>query len=187
LILGEGLQFNSSKFMRGDSVIPPGVNAKAPNGHERGILDLSILRNRHYQITARIKNFGLTGDQDMDVYLNVVKWNPIVSDPGDVGDYTLNVSQSQFTIPKNHTAAVTVETDHPEGWNAYVATTSSDSILLYDRYNSSKPWTDSLTRQEPGPSNPLKFKLGSSAVSGTAYYIDVNVDKIIKRIKVTAQ
>ncbi|MDR2041981.1 MAG: hypothetical protein LBP98_06635 [Tannerella sp.] len=161
LILGEGL-VHGSKFMRGDSILP--------NGHQRDILDLSIQRNTHYDIQAKIKNFGLTGNEDMDVYLKVENWVEANLDSLDVVDYTLNISQSQFTIPLNHEAVVYIETNHPEGWSANVDPSSNFSL------NGSSGVT-SLSRQDSGP---LKFK---ATATGT-YHINVIVGKVTKQIKV---
>jgi hypothetical protein len=165
LILGEGLIYGS-KFMKGDSVV---------NGHQRDVLDLSIQRNTHYEIKANIRNFGLTGNEDMDVYLKVEQWKDTPIDSIDVIDYTLNVSQSDFNIPVGHTAVVRIETNHPYGWSATI-TDINGTIITGLVLNGSLA---NLSGQESGP---LNFK---ATVAGT-YYINVTVGKITKRIKVVA-
>jgi hypothetical protein len=163
LILGEGLK-HGSKFMRGDSTLS--------GGHQRDVLDLSIQRNTHYDITANIRNFGLTGNEDMDVYLKVEQWTPVPMDTTLIIDYWLNISQSDFEITVGQTAVVMIETDHWDGWSA---TVDGDLVL-----NGSDT---SLSRQDNGP---LRFKANSQTAPNQYYYINVKVGKITKRIRITA-
>ncbi|MDR2775809.1 MAG: hypothetical protein LBC19_13940 [Tannerella sp.] len=164
LILGEGLK-HGSKFMSGDSILP--------NGHRRDIYDLSIQRNTHYIITAMIKNFGLTGKEDLDVYLKVANWEEVGLGPEDIDNYTLNISQGEFHVTKGETAVVRIETNHREGWRATV----SGDLELRDGTG----YASSLQRQDSGP---LEFRVKTTATSGS-HYIDIIVGKITKRIKVT--
>jgi hypothetical protein len=170
LVLGEGMNYKDGlgnslpelyKFMKGDTCLS--------NGHQRDILDLSIKRNTHYIINASIKNFGLTGDEDMDLYLEVKDWWDGDVEPKDIGDYTFNISQSEFTIPRGHTGVVRIETDHQDGWSAIAS--DPGLVLTVDGV------TPPLVNQGSGP---LKFE----SATARSYYIDVTVGSITKRITV---
>jgi hypothetical protein len=164
LILGEGLIYNSTKFMRGDSIIT------FDNGstHERDVLDLSIRRNTHYKITATIKNFSLTGNEDLAIYMKVEDWRGFEQNDEPV-DYTFNVSQSDFSIPVGHTGLVYIETNYREGWSASV----EGSLVLNGGV--SLP----ITGQDSGP---LQFR----ATAAGTHYINIQVGKVTKRIRVIA-
>jgi hypothetical protein len=166
LILGEGLQYNSSKFMKGEE------SYTFPNGstHERDALDLSIRRNTHYVISASIQNFGLSGDQELTIRMKVEDWVFNEMEPPDIWDFTFNISQSYFKIPANHTGVVRIETDHQKGWEANV---------VGDLYLNDSPTIKHLERQGSGP---LKF----TATNSGTHYIDVTVGSVTKRIKVEA-
>jgi hypothetical protein len=155
--------------MRGDSVLP--------NGHQRDILDLSIQRNTHYILTATIKNFGLTGREDLDVYMKVENWNEIVTDPQDIRDYTLKISQSHFYHErlKEETSVVMIETDHPDGWSAY--SYAGEQFLNYIYLN------DGLWEVKGQDSGPLKITTTDKA-SSARFIIDVIVGSITKPIVV---
>jgi hypothetical protein len=167
LILGEGLKYGL-RFMRGDSILPADPPHR-PDPHQRDIMDLSIQRNTHYTITAKVKNFGLTGKEDLDVYLQVEDWMETEVDTTDIGNYMLNISQGEFEIPVGHMSVVNIETDHPKGWSATV----TGSLVLTDS------GVSSLAGQDSGP---LTFK----ATSAGTYYIHVTIGKITRHIKVEA-
>ncbi|MDR1745956.1 MAG: hypothetical protein LBR49_01615 [Tannerella sp.] len=150
------------KFMRGDTV--------DRYGNERTVLDLDIRRNTHYIFYATLKNFDLTGDEDVEIYLKVADWTEKPLSPWDVGEKSLTLSRSVFSgVGAGFEGVVYVDTDSPDGWTATVA---SGSIVLIDNAGATTTYTNE-------PSGQLRFRANGNGE------INVVVGTVTKKIKIT--
>jgi hypothetical protein len=156
IILGEGQKTHGNAFMnRSDTT--------------RNVTDLSIFRNTHFRIAAKIKSFDITGEEDIDVKLKVIDWGDGDADDWEDGEYYFTVSQNAFnvsSIPYPYYGVIEIATDHPGGWSASrISGTNIDPI--------------NLTGQ---PSGKLNFTVTGT---GTAV-IAITVGSITKQVKITA-
>jgi hypothetical protein len=89
---------------------------------DRSVVDLRIGRNIHYHFDAKIINFSLRGEQQVEIRPIIEPWNVTNVDSVFIRDYTLTVSQDMFELKSgsSFTGKVTVTTDHPGGWTSSV-------------------------------------------------------------------
>jgi hypothetical protein len=106
IVLGDGANVYTQEEMRGSGI---------------ALTNWFITRNTHYTVNARIKSFSKTNESEMTIKTTINSWNETLK----IGDqdfwlYELTVSQDIFYIPSTgaFNGVVTVETNHPKGWNA---------------------------------------------------------------------
>jgi hypothetical protein len=91
-----------------------------PSSPGRGVKDLRIQRNTHYQFLAHIKGFNISGDQVIEIHPRVLHWDEVGTLDGvDEVDYQLILSQDEFYTPLSpviYNGVVNITTDYSKGW-----------------------------------------------------------------------
>jgi hypothetical protein len=166
LVLGEGLT-HGNKFMLGDSILP--------DGHQRNVGDVSVLRNTHYVIDARIVNFDKSGYMDIDLKLDVIAWDGTIADPDDVHDYALFVSQSEFHPTSSpYKGVVNIVTDYGKGWNASVESATGGATCTLQPLVTGQPSGALNFTYTGGSPSSIKIKITTGPDNKITKYIMIS-------------
>jgi hypothetical protein len=138
-----------------------------------------ITRNTHYTVNANILSFDKTNESLIDVTMKVVGWKSVDMDSTDIRQNELKISQDEFYYSDTEfESAVTIETNHPEGWSVTVTPPGASHLVV----SNGGAYVSTLSNQM---GTLLRFQCANWNPA-TVGYIDVKVGQdIVKRIKIT--
>jgi hypothetical protein len=150
------------------------------------ITELFITRNVYYDVSATIKSFDKTNESLIDVTMKVVGWTSVPMDTTDIWQYELKVSQDAFYYPNatDFNGAVTIETNHPEGWSVTTTSPGAGKYLYVDNGSGGATYTTATLPPQTG--TILRFRCVGWTNTADVGYIDVKAGRhLVKRIKIT--